>query len=79
MNAKYQINLEDKNDEIETNDYYIKIYKNGEEIKEERYEEIGENNKVENSKKEIEVETNSSYKIELTVKIRDRYYVLCNR
>ena len=76
MNAKYQVNLEDKNDEISTNDYYIKIYKNGEQIKEERYEEIGENNKVENSIKEIEVETNSSYKIELTVKIRDRYYVL---
>ena len=76
MNAKYQVNIEDKNDEITTNDYYIKIYKDGEEIKEERYEEIGENNKVENSIKEIEVETKATYKIELSVKIRDRYYVL---
>ncbi len=76
MNAKYQVNLEDKNDEITTNDYYLKIYKDGEQIKEERYEEIGENNKVENSIKEIDVETNATYKIELSVKIRDRYYVL---
>ena len=76
MNAKYQVNLEDKNDEIVTNDYYIKIYKDGEQIKEERYEEIGENNKVEKSIKEIEVETKATYKIELSVKIRDRYYVL---
>ena len=76
MNAKYQVSLEDKKDEISTNDYYIKIYKNGEEIKEERYEEIGEDNKVEKSLKEIEVETEATYKIELLIKIRDRYYIL---
>ena len=76
LNADVNISLTDARDEITTNDYYVRIYKNGEQIEEERYEEIGEENKIENAKKSYEVEENASYELELLVKIQDRYYTL---
>ncbi len=75
-NANVNISVNDARDEITTNDYYIRIYKNNEQIQEYRYEEIGEENKVENVLKPYEVESDSSYKIELLVKVQDRYYDL---
>ena len=50
-NANIVVTVNDERDEIATNDYYIRIYKNNEQIQELRYEEIGENNKVENAQK----------------------------
>ena len=76
QNAKININLKDLKDEITTNDYYVRIYKDNKQIEEVRYEEIGEENKIENAKKEYEIGENGTYKIELLVKIRDRYYTL---
>ena len=76
LNANVNINLIDLRDEIYTNDYYIRIYKNGEQIQELRYEEINEDNVVENARKTYEVEENSEYTLELLVKINDRYYTL---
>ena len=75
-NAKININLEDRKQEITTKDYYMRIYENEEQILEKRYEEINEQNKVENSIKEYEIKDNAKYKIELLIKIRDRYYIL---
>ena len=76
LNANMNINVIDERDEIATNDYYIRIYKNGEQLQEIRYEEIGEENIVANIKKTYEVEENANYTIELLVKIQDRYYEL---
>ena len=70
------VNLEDKRNEIVTNDYYIKTYEDGTEINNIRYEDIPENNKVENVVKELELKENKNYKIELQVKIRDRNYTI---
>ena len=70
------VNLEDKRNEIVTNDYYIKTYEDGTEINNIRYEDIPENNKVENVVKELELQENKNYKIELLVKIRDRNYTI---
>ncbi len=71
------VNLEDKKQEIVTNDYYIRIYENNNLIKEERYEEIGENHKVENAIKTFSnLKEGTTCRIELLVKIRDRYYTL---
>ena len=70
------VNLEDKRNEIVTNDYYIKTYEDGTEIDNIRYEDIPENNKVENVVKELELQENKNYKIELLVKIRDRNYTI---
>ena len=75
-NARMNINLIDLKDEIVTNDYYVRIYKNNEQLEEIRYEEIGEENRIENAKKDYDVESNATYKLELLVKIRDRYYTL---
>ena len=75
-NANIGITVNDARDEITTNDYYIRIYKNNEQIQELRYEEIGEDNKVENVQKTYNIEPDANYKIELLVKISDRYYEL---
>ena len=70
------VNLEDKRNEIVTNDYYIKTYEDGAEINNIRYEDIPENNKLENAVKELQLQENRNYKIELQVKIRNRNYVI---
>ena len=69
LRANTIINIEDKRDEITTNDYYIRIYKNEELIDERRYEEIGEDNRVDGVRKSYDVDEKSDYKIELLVKI----------
>ena len=73
LNSKIKISLEDKKDEITTNDYYIRIYKNGQQVVENRYEEITENNAIETFK-EFDVDIKSKYKIELLIKVKERYY-----
>ena len=75
-NANIAVTVIDARNEIITNDYYVRIYKNNEQIQEIRYEEIGEENKVENVQKSYNIEPNETYKIELLVKIADRYYEL---
>ena len=70
------INLEDKRDEIATNDYYIKIYKEDELVQEERYEEIPENNIVKNEVKTYATETGKKYVIQLSIKIKEREYLI---
>ena len=69
------ISLIDEKDEITTNDYYVRMYKDDEQVLEERYEEIQEDNIVQTIKS-YDVEENSSYRFELGVVIRDRYYSL---
>ncbi len=76
LNANVNVNLQDLRDEITTNDYYIRLYQNGEQIQEIRYVEINEDNIVDNASKSYEIEENATYEIELLVKIRDRYYTL---
>ena len=76
MESKIQINLEDKRDEIITNDYYIKIYEDGKLIDTKKYEDFPENNKIENAEKELNIKEDHNYKLELTVKIRLRDYVI---
>ena len=76
LQSNYSINLEDRRDEIITNDYYIKIYEDNNLIKTDRYEEIPEENKIENAIKTYETQTDKQYKVELVIKIKDREYVL---
>jgi len=74
MKAELQIDLEDKRNEITTNDYYIRIYENNQLIEENRYQEILES-KI-NVKKTYTVKEDTNYKIELIIKINEREYVL---
>ena len=76
LQSNYSINLEDRRDEIKTNDYYIKVYEDNNLVKTDRYEEIPEENVITNAIKAYETETNKQYKVELVVKLRDREYVL---
>ena len=76
LQSNYSINLEDRRDEITTNDYYIKIYEDNNLVKTDRYEEIPEENIITNAIKHYETQTGKQYKVELTIKINDREYVL---
>ena len=53
LQSNYSINLEDKRNEITTNDYYIKIYEDDKLKIEDRYEEIPEDNIITNKIKKI--------------------------
>ena len=74
--SNYSIILEDRRDEITTNDYYIKVYEDNTLIKTDRYEEIPEENIITNAIKTYETQTGKQYKVELVIKIKDREYVL---
>ena len=76
LQSNYSINLEDRRDEITTNDYYIKIYEDNNLVKTDRYEEIPEDNMITNAIKTYETQAGKQYKVELVIKIRDREYVL---
>ena len=76
LESKYSINLEDRRDEIATNDYYLKIYEDGNLVKTDRYEEIPENNIITNAIKTYDTESGKDYKVELTIKVNNREYVL---
>ena len=76
LQSNYSINLEDRRDEITTNDYYIKIYEDNNLIKTDRYEEIPEQNTIVNAIKTYETKAGKQYKVELMIKIKDREYVL---
>ena len=73
-NTNINISVNDTRNEITTNDYYIRIYENGEQIEELRYEELDEENKIEDVIKTYEVNTDKTYEIELLVKVGERYY-----
>ena len=76
LESKYSINLEDKRDEITTNDYYIKIYEDGNLVKTDRYEEIPENNIITNAIKSYDTESGKDYKVDLVIKVNDREYTI---
>ena len=76
LQSNYSINLEDRRNEIATNDYYIKVYEDNNLIKTDRYEEIPEQNTIINAIKTYETQAGKQYKVELVIKIKDREYVL---
>ena len=70
------INVKDLRNEIDTNDYYVRIYKDDEQIAEYQYVEFGEDNIIENALKSYEVETDGNYRVELLINIEGRFYTL---
>ena len=70
------VNLEDKRNEIQTNDYFIKIYKNNDLVSNNRYIELEDTNILTNVIKQYNVEQNCDYKFELVVDVNEREYVL---
>lgn len=76
IKGNIQVNLLDSRDEIANNDFYLQISKNGEQIALENYQEITEENTVENWIKTYTLDDNTTYEYKLLVKIRDRFYEL---
>ena len=76
LQSKYSINLEDKRDEITTNDYYIKVYEDGKLTRTDRYEEIPAENIITNAIKTYETQSNKQYTAELCIKVKEREYML---
>jgi len=76
MQGNVIFNLEDKRNEIVSNEYYIKLYEDEREIENTKYNDIPEENKIINGIKNIKIQENENYKIELIIKIRERDYIL---
>ena len=75
MTAETLVTLTDKRDEIQTNDYYIKVLKDNEQVSFEKYE-FEDKESVKDLLTKVEVEPDASYVVELYIKIRDRYYLI---
>ena len=70
------VNLTDKRDEIQTNDYVVRIYKNNEVVSNNRYLELENTNTLTNVIKQYTLDQNCDYKVELVVNVNEREYVL---
>lgn len=76
LESNFIINLNDARNEITTNDYYLRIYENGRQNKQDRFIEIDDTNSVKDALKTYNLNNDTSYKIELLAKIKERFYVL---
>ena len=72
--ATFQVDLSDTKQEIMTNDFYVRLYENNQKISDTKYDL--ENHQIEDFEILKELSRNKEYKIELAVKIRDRFYTL---
>ena len=76
LETQIKVNLTDLRNEITNDDYYIRIYEGNKLYKEYNYVELTDKHKIESVIKKVELEEHKDYRIELGVKIRERYYKL---
>lgn len=76
LDTKVSVDVTDVRGEITNQDYFIKVYENGNEVNSYNYVELTDSYKLENVIKNIDLEENKFYIVELGIKIRDRYYAL---
>ena len=77
--TKAKVSISDKLDQIATNDYYIKIYENNVEVKSYNYVELKDDVlSISDVIKEIDLQENKNYVVELGILHKDRYYALSN-
>ncbi len=76
LDTKVRVDLVDIRSEITNRDYFIKVYENDVEVKSYNYVELEGVTEIRDVIKSIELEENKNYKVELGIKIRDRYYAL---
>lgn len=72
--ATFQVDLTDTKQEIVTNDFYIRLYQNNQKISDTKYDL--ENHQIEDFEILKELAKNKEYRVELAVKIRDRFYTI---
>lgn len=75
--ALINVNLNDTRNEIVTNDYYIKIYKEANLVSSIQYD-IDDTNQVINKETLHSLNRNTNYRLDLVVKIREREYVIAS-
>ncbi len=74
--TRVKVNVIDLRKEITKNDYYIKVYEDGQEVKSYNYVELVGTDRIIDAEKEIDLQEKKHYTIELGVKVRDRYYAI---
>lgn len=75
--TKARVNLNDLNNEISNNTYYIRVSdKNNHELYVNSYEELANTDTITNAIKELNLDENREYRISLFIKVRDREYEL---
>lgn len=73
--TKVRVNVVDLRNEITNRDYFIRVYEEDKLVNEYNYKELVGVDRITDIK-EIALDEHKNYKVELGVKIRDRYYAL---
>ena len=72
--------IENKQEELVTDKYYIRTYKNNELVNEEEYENLPDSTTgITLNDLDLELENNTNYKLELLIKVHNREYILATQ
>ena len=78
--AKISAQIENKREELVTDKYYIRTYKNNKLVNEEEYENLPDSaTGITLNNLNMELENNTNYKLELLIKVHDREYILATQ
>ena len=78
--AQISVQIENKQEELVTDKYYIRTYKNNKLVNEEEYENLPNSTTgITLNDLNMELENNTNYKLELLIKVHDREYILARQ
>ena len=78
--AQISVQIENKQEELVTDKYYIRTYKNNKLVNEEEYENLPNSTTgITLNDLNMELENNTNYKLELLIKVHDREYILATQ
>jgi len=78
--AQISAQIENKREELVTDKYYIRTYKNNKLVNEEEYENLPDSaTGITLNNLNMELENNTNYKLELLIKVHDREYILATQ
>ena len=78
--AQISVQIENKQEELVTDKYYIRTYKNNKLVNEEEYENLPNSTTgITLNNLNMELENNTNYKLELLIKVHDREYILATQ
>lgn len=78
--AQISAQIENKQEELVTDKYYIRTYKNNELVNEEEYENLPDSTTgITLNDLDLELENNTNYKLELLIKVHNREYILATQ
>ena len=78
--AQISVQIENKQEELVTDKYYIRTYKNNKLVNEEEYENLPNSTTgITLNNLNMELENNTNYKLELIIKVHNREYILATQ